>query len=249
MVSKFNKYDGTSEYRGLKDDTKPVANNGDKFHEIDTGKDFMFNESTGEWKEQPKRGGGGGGGGVTFDKWFSSDDPTVVAVLGDVNPSRSYAFAGAFVDVIRWNKTGNDAINNTTYVFSHSYERVFIAPYWSGSWASSSGYCLRDSPNLQIIDVRWQNFGANMCQNCPELDTVILRRDSIVTLSNGNCFSSTPFASGGAGGALYVPQALIADYQAATNWSAILSYENNRILPIEGSIYETQYADGTPITT
>lgn len=41
MVSKFNKYDGTSEYRGLKDDTKPVANNGDKFHEIDTGKDFM----------------------------------------------------------------------------------------------------------------------------------------------------------------------------------------------------------------
>lgn len=60
MVSKFNKYDGTSEYRGLKDDTKPVANNGDKFHEIDTGKDFMFNESTGEWKEQPKKGGGGG---------------------------------------------------------------------------------------------------------------------------------------------------------------------------------------------
>lgn len=70
MVSKFNKYDGTSEYRGLKDDTKPVANNGDKFHEIDTGKDFMFNESTDEWKEQPKKGGGGGGGGalkVTFD--------------------------------------------------------------------------------------------------------------------------------------------------------------------------------------
>lgn len=70
MVSKFNKYDGTSEYRGLKDNTKPVANNGDKSHEIDTGKDFMFNESTGEWKEQPKKGGGGGGGGalkVTFD--------------------------------------------------------------------------------------------------------------------------------------------------------------------------------------
>lgn len=60
MVSKFNKYDGTSEYRGLKDDTKPVANNGDKFHEIDTGKDFMFNESTGELKEQPKKGGGVG---------------------------------------------------------------------------------------------------------------------------------------------------------------------------------------------
>lgn len=28
MVSKFNKYDVTSKYRGLKDDTKPVVNNG-----------------------------------------------------------------------------------------------------------------------------------------------------------------------------------------------------------------------------
>lgn len=60
MVSKFKQYNGTDEYRGQSTDVKPVANNGDVFHEIDTGKDFMYNESAGEWKEQPKKGGGGG---------------------------------------------------------------------------------------------------------------------------------------------------------------------------------------------
>ena len=49
-------------------------------------------------------------------------------------------------------------------------------------------------------------------------------------------------------GKLYVPSSLISSYQAATNWSTILGYANNQILPIEGSMYETQYADGTPIT-
>lgn len=78
---------------------------------------------------------------------------------------------------------------------------------------------------------------------------LILRKsDAICTLANASTtFQSSPFASGGSGGTLYVPQALISSYQSATNWSTILGYANNQILPIEGSIYETQYADGTPI--
>ena len=43
MVSKFKQYNGADEYRGQSMDVKPVANNGDVFHEIDTGKDFMYN--------------------------------------------------------------------------------------------------------------------------------------------------------------------------------------------------------------
>ncbi len=78
--------------------------------------------------------------------------------------------------------------------------------------------------------------------------TLILRKsDAICTLNATGAFTGTVFASGGTGGTLYVPQVLISDYQSATNWSTILGYENNQILPIEGSIYETQYADGTPI--
>lgn len=47
--------------RGLSTDTKPVnVPNGSEFREMDTGKDFMYDEASGDWKEQPKKGGGGG---------------------------------------------------------------------------------------------------------------------------------------------------------------------------------------------
>lgn len=93
------------------------------------------------------------------------------------------------------------------------------------------------------------SLGGSFFSKCSAFDTLILRYKTVSWLANINCFSDTPFADGNAGGTLYVPQALIADYQAASNWSTILGYANNQILPIEGSIYETQYADGTPITT
>lgn len=80
------------------------------------------------------------------------------------------------------------------------------------------------------------------------LDTLIIRGASVSALGNINAFNGTCFASGKTGGTLYVPQAMVASYQSATNWSTILGYDNNQILPIEGSIYETQYADGTPIS-
>lgn len=81
------------------------------------------------------------------------------------------------------------------------------------------------------------------------LKTLIVRRTSdIMALGNINAFNNTPFASGKAGGTLYVPSALISSYQSATNWSTILGYPNNSIQAIEGSQYENYYADGTPIT-
>lgn len=88
----------------------------------------------------------------------------------------------------------------------------------------------------------------NALSGCSALKTLIIRNANIVTkLNNINNFANTPFASGKTGGTLYVPSALVASYQAANNWRTILGYTNNKILPIEGSIYETQYADGTAI--
>lgn len=84
---------------------------------------------------------------------------------------------------------------------------------------------------------------------CTSFNTLILRTtNEIVVLRSTNAFQNTPFASGKAGGTLYVPSALISEYQAATNWSTILGYTNNNIVAIEGSQYETAYADGTPIS-
>ena len=67
----------------------------------------------------------------------------------------------------------------------------------------------------------------------------IYRSDAVVPLDNINAFANTPFASGGAGGTLYVPSALISSYQSATNWSTIIGYANNSIQAIEGSEFQT----------
>lgn len=94
MVSKFKQYNGADEYRGQSTDVKPVANNDDVFHEIDTGKDFMYNESTGDWKEQPKKGGGGGGVSVV---------EIDVSTGGDVNQNleagKLYHFTGTLTSL------------------------------------------------------------------------------------------------------------------------------------------------------
>ena len=107
----------------------------------------------------------------------------------------------------------------------------------------------RGCSNLQKLDVlATRGFtNQNNMNGCAKLTELIIRSTSVPTLSNVNNFTGTPFASGGTGGTLYVPQALISSYQSASNWSTILGYANNQILPIEGSIYESQYADGTPI--
>lgn len=81
------------------------------------------------------------------------------------------------------------------------------------------------------------------------LNVLVLRKDGVVELNGINAFSDTPFASGKAGGTLYVPQGQISAYQSASNWSTILGYANNSIAKIEGSIYETTYVDGTTIPT
>ena len=93
------------------------------------------------------------------------------------------------------------------------------------------------------------NFYALASNKTGVLDTLCLRSSTMVTLAGTDWIARTPFASDGSGGTLFVPASLVSQYTQATNWSTILGYANNQILPIEGSIYETQYADGTPIIT
>ena len=103
--------------------------------------------------------------------------------------------------------------------------------------------------NLTSVDIKGGGTIHGGAFGTCAMNVLILRETSKITaLAGSAAFNNTPFASGGSGGTLYVPSAQIEDFKSATNWSTILGYENNQILPIEGSIYETQYADGTPIT-
>lgn len=92
---------------------------------------------------------------------------------------------------------------------------------------------------------------------CPVFSVLILRKTSVCALAGIEAFTSTPFASGGTGGTIYIPKALYdhlgdgtsSDYKAATNWSTINGYGTITWAKIEGSQYENYYADGTPIPT
>lgn len=53
--------------------------------------------------------------------------------------------------------------------------------------------------------------------NSKKLVKVILRSGTVCTLGSTNAFTSTQIASGT--GYIYVPDALVDDYKAATNWS------------------------------
>lgn len=72
------------------------------------------------------------------------------------------------------------------------------------------------------------------------MPVLILRRtEGVVTASAANAISDITTTS-----KVYVPSALIDSYKEATNWST----KGDVFYPIEGSIYENAYADGTPIT-
>ena len=116
--------------------------------------------------------------------------------------------------------------------------------------SSLNNSSVRDCSSLEKVDL---NAPSSILTNTFALDAslsvlIIRKTGSICTLQNIAAFTNTPFASGGTGGTLYVPSALVSSYQSATNWSTILGYANNSIQAIEGSQYENYYADGTPVT-
>ena len=82
------------------------------------------------------------------------------------------------------------------------------------------------------------SIAVNAFAGCTSLNVLILRKGVAYGLDNISAFNNTPFASGGTGGTLYVPNSLISSYQGIANWATILGYANNSIQKIEGSIYE-----------
>lgn len=75
-------------------------------------------------------------------------------------------------------------------------------------------------------------------ENDSKFTTLILRYPYVVRLDNVNKFKGTPFASDGTGGTVYCPQALIEQYQTATNWSTLYAGGTCHFVAIEGSEYE-----------
>lgn len=134
--------------------------------------------------------------------------------------------------------------NLSSMLQSNPFLRYFISPKSMGS-VGSLGSINRYCYSLEGADFDGSFVGSTgqyAWQQCYNMKALVLRAGTVVALTNTNAVSDWLNA---AGGRVYVPAAVLNEYKAATNWSTYAAY----ILPIEGSIYETQYVDGTPIPT
>ena len=75
----------------------------------------------------------------------------------------------------------------------------------------------------------------------PETTLILRKTDGIVTPRTADTIKYIKD--------LYVPSALIETYQTTSHWATRYSAQTLTIHAIEGSIYETQYADGTSIAS
>ena len=109
------------------------------------------------------------------------------------------------------------------------------------SYAFGSSTATNACQNLETIDIgKSSSIGANAFANCYKLQTLVLRKTgSICTLANVSAFLNTPMRGyNSLTGTVYVPNALISTYQAASNWSTLYDGGALTFAAIEGSQYE-----------
>lgn len=93
---------------------------------------------------------------------------------------------------------------------------------------------------LEIVDIgKAKSIAANTFANCYKLQTLIMRRTSVTTCANVSAFLNTPLRGYSSRTAnIYVPEALIDTYKAASVWTTINGYGYVTWNKLEGSIYE-----------
>lgn len=103
-------------------DTKPTnVKNGAWLKEIDTGKEFIYNEGTSSWDEQPSEGGGGTGGGGQ-QPWrivAQANDKVVSLTVGEI---LAYYVAG--YEIIITDIAHHDATEGSEAVDEYSNGKV-----------------------------------------------------------------------------------------------------------------------------
>ena len=124
------------------------------------------------------------------------------------------------------------------------------------AWKASNGRAFRlnyvkyydfGDPSISYLD--WGS-GLNWYQTNNKVKAIIFRYSGVVTIGSDSVFryDNSNDMSLGDTCFVYVPQDLIPSYQTASKWSDIYARHPNMFKAIEGSIYETNYADGKPIS-
>lgn len=152
-------------------------------------------------------------------------------------------------------------IHNCTYLGAEVFSGYSLAPNISAlafpKLTSFGQYAFRNC-KAKVLDFG-PTFHANIMNYLfrdSSANVLIFRYDGIVPLVNIAQSMPPAFLSNGAGGTIYIPKSMYdhlgdgsaLDYKAATNWVTLDGYGKTTWAQIEGSVYETQYADGTPIS-
>ena len=112
-------------------------------------------------------------------------------------------------------------------------------PLCTQAGSSAFNWCRKlekaDFGSSDITKVK--DLGESVFQNTPALKALILRYSVVIPLANSNVFGTNSGITTGIGH-VYVPSALIPEYQAATNWATLYANYPEIFQPIEGSVYE-----------
>lgn len=84
MVTLDTIYSGNS-YKGLSTDTKPLAENGSTFFEMDTNKTYMYDKENSTWREISESSSGGGS-----DSGFGGSGGGGLVVLSEIDYKLTY---------------------------------------------------------------------------------------------------------------------------------------------------------------
>lgn len=188
-----------------------------------------------------------GGGTPSWDDLLSFtspyDNPVVLNNITTID--RRYMFF--FVKNVSI-RLPNLTTTTITYALACGTSSSHIPALVAPKLATTSNDLFRDSyidaidlgPNYKQIKIR-SFYGGSY-------GVLVLRSTTLVSLENINGLSTAPTT-------IYIPKVLYdelgtggdSDYLAATNWSSKIK-SASRFACIEGSVYENNYVDGTPIT-
>ena len=124
------------------------------------------------------------------------------------------------------------------------------------TWSASNGRAFDysdaiikwDFGNPSITSMSWGS-GTHFYRCSPSIEAIIFRYGGVVAIGSTSVFhyNNTDNLPLGTTTFIYVPSALLAQYKTASNWASLFANYPDMFKTIEGSYYETHYADGTVI--
>ena len=182
--------------------------------------------------------------GTTIGEYAFACKPITNVQADNVTSIGTYAFHNctSFGTAIFPLWQGTTTSNNYTFQKIGNGNAVVVLPALKNAgsrmFTQSKIKAVDIGPNFSSIlaDTFYQTGGSQVTKN------LILRRTAgVVTASTTDSIKAVQN--------LWVPEALVDSYKAATNWSTRINGGYITVHAIEGSIYENAYADGTPIPT